>query len=68
MFMTPNPPQPPAACNEQRMAGDHGGETLPENQSGADKRWVERTLRAWDDACRRHRTSRAASRDSRRPR
>lgn len=28
-------------------------ESLPQNQEGADKSWVERALRSWRDVCRR---------------
>ena len=28
-------------------------ESLPQNQGGADKSWVERSLRSWRDVCRR---------------
>ncbi len=28
-------------------------EALPENQSGADKAWVERAVRSWRQVCRR---------------
>ncbi|MGH7857405.1 MAG: hypothetical protein ACREQY_08745 [Candidatus Binatia bacterium] len=28
-------------------------ESLPQNQSGADKSWVERGIRSWRDTCRR---------------
>jgi len=27
-------------------------EALPQNQSGADKSWVERTIRSWREVCR----------------
>ena len=27
-------------------------EALPQNQSGADKSWVERAMRSWDELCR----------------
>ena len=27
-------------------------EALPENQSGVDKSWVERTIRSWRELCR----------------
>ena len=41
------PPSEPVVLSEEYLRHIRIVEALPENQSGADKTWVERALRAW---------------------
>ena len=42
-------PEPPMVLSEEYLRHIKMVEALPENQSGADKTWVERTYRAADE-------------------
>ena len=48
--MTDNVTQPePMTLSEEYLRHIEIVESLPENQPGADKTWVERAIRAWNE-------------------
>ena len=42
-------PEPPMVLSEEYLRHIEIVEALPENQSGTDKTWVERAIRAWNE-------------------